>query len=87
MKKLLVIKQEDKCERCGSYTYEVREKGPHIGLYCKCCGKYIKWLSKKEKEQYGIIAIETKKSSNDVDVEKNEHRKDYEKTLEDELPW
>ena len=53
-----VVKLDNSCERCGSYTYEIRYKKPHVGLYCKCCGKYIKWLSKAEKKKYGIVTPE-----------------------------
>ena len=27
---------------------EVRQKGPHIGLYCACHGAWIKWISQKQ---------------------------------------
>lgn len=60
--KSLVIRLDNPCERCGSYTYEIRYKKPHVGLYCKCCGKYIKWLSKEEKKKYGIVTPEDFKS-------------------------
>ena len=56
--KSLVIRLDNSCERCKSYTYEIRYKKPHVGLYCKCCGKYIKWLSKEEKKKYGIVTPE-----------------------------
>lgn len=56
--KSLIIKLNSFCKQCGSYTYEIRYKKPHVGLYCKCCGKYIKWLSKEEKKKYGIATPE-----------------------------
>lgn len=62
-RKSLVIRLDNSCERCGSYTYEIRYKKPHAGLYCKCCGKYIKWLSKEEKKKYGIVIPEDFKSN------------------------
>lgn len=50
------------CKKCGSIDYEVIKKGVHTGLYCKDCGKWIKWQKKKEiikeettKEQYEKI--------------------------------
>ena len=44
-----ITRKVDKpCERCGSYVMEFREKGPHIGQYCKCCFKFIKWVPKTE---------------------------------------
>ena len=56
--KSLVTRLDNPCEQCGSYIYEIRYKKPHVGLYCKCCGKYIKWLSKEEKKKYGIVTSE-----------------------------
>ena len=41
------IKVDEPCKRCGSYTMEFREKGPHIGQYCKCCGIFIKWVPRR----------------------------------------
>lgn len=40
-------KVDEPCKRCGSYTMEFREKGPHVGQYCKCCGSFIKWVPKR----------------------------------------
>lgn len=36
-----------KCE-CGSTKFVTEKKGCQIGLYCEECGKWIKWLSKKD---------------------------------------
>lgn len=47
---------EYKCVRCNSTKTEIRtnEKDPSkVGLYCKKCGRWIKWLSKEEKLQLG----------------------------------
>lgn len=38
-----------KCE-CGSNLAFCKQTGPHYGLYCKECFRWIRWLSKKEKE-------------------------------------
>lgn len=38
----------DKCKKCGSTNLEVRKSGPHIGLYCKDCGAWNRWLKKEE---------------------------------------
>ena len=94
--KSLVVRLDNSCERCGSYTYEIRYKKPHVGLYCKCCGKYIKWLSKAEKQQFGIITPEDYKSNSagakftlldDIPTIKDEARRNYEEQLLEELPW
>ena len=36
------------CKSCGSIDYELKEKRMHIGAYCRDCGEWIKWVSKKE---------------------------------------
>lgn len=53
-----VIRLDIACPKCGSYTYEFKYKKPHVGLYCKCCLAWIKWLSKKEKQEYDIVIQE-----------------------------
>lgn len=37
-----------KC-KCGSNKFATMKKGSQTGLYCASCGKWIKWLSKDEK--------------------------------------
>ncbi len=33
------------CPHCGAAAgFEQRERGPHIGLYCRSCGRWVKWL-------------------------------------------
>jgi hypothetical protein len=57
---LNVIKSEVKtmqcCKKCGSLTLYQEQKGQHLGLYCKDCGAWIKWVSQgntcKTKEEY-----------------------------------
>lgn len=29
----------------------IRLKGPHIGVYCKQCGKWLKWIAIKEVDE------------------------------------
>lgn len=36
-----------KC-KCGCTDMFVQSKGNNIGLYCKSCGKWQKWLNKDE---------------------------------------
>ena len=40
------------CSKCGSNEFEEKEKGPHFGLYCKKCGTWHHWLSKKELKEF-----------------------------------
>ena len=33
------------CPHCGAEAgFEQREQGPHVGLYCPSCGRWVKWL-------------------------------------------
>ena len=34
--------------KCGSKRIFIRDNGTQTGIYCKECGKWIKWISKKE---------------------------------------
>lgn len=40
------LKMEVKCKYCNCTEYDTVPKGPHIGAYCKNCGKFIKWVPK-----------------------------------------
>lgn len=37
-----------KCNKCGSSSLFTAQMGSNIGLYCKSCGAWQKWLSKNE---------------------------------------
>lgn len=39
------MSEEIKC-KCGSTDCFIKKVGPHIGAYCKQCGKYIKWIKR-----------------------------------------
>lgn len=42
-----------KCNHCNTDLLPtIKDKGPHVGVYCSFCGKWIKWLDKKEKVKY-----------------------------------
>ena len=49
---------DEACKKCGSHNYKLRYVKPHTGIYCNCCGSYIRWLSKAEKREYRIITPE-----------------------------
>lgn len=35
------------CKHCGATSkVEERKNGPHVGLYCLECGRWIKWVAK-----------------------------------------
>ena len=40
------------CVNCGSRGFYLQEKGPNVGLYCECCGKWSTWVRKKELPLY-----------------------------------
>ena len=40
------------CKKCNCKDVEFRQAGPHIGAYCKNCGAFVKFASKKEVEEY-----------------------------------
>lgn len=39
----------DVCKYCGSENLEVKEKFPHVGLWCVDCGKFQTWIKQKLK--------------------------------------
>lgn len=50
-----------KCDKCGCTKFYTETKGSQIGLYCRDCNKWVKWLSKKDYEAFkrsGSIVIE-----------------------------
>lgn len=56
----IMERQTVKCKKCGNTEIILRQKGPHIGEYCKNCGAWIRWKSKQEAE---IIKNEIKQLS------------------------
>ena len=68
----------------------IRLKGPHIGAYCKQCGKWLKWITIDEVDE---CADPTLDAELDIDftphdtfkttlVERPEHSED-----DDDVPW
>jgi hypothetical protein len=43
--------------KCGSSELECYINKKQRGLWCKKCGKWIKWLNKKERLKYKPIGI------------------------------
>jgi DNA-directed RNA polymerase subunit RPC12/RpoP len=39
---------EYKCPKCNSTNLFTQKKDTQTGLYCKDCGRWIKWLNKEE---------------------------------------
>lgn len=48
-----------KCRKCESENLVMIAGSTHIGLHCKDCGAWVKWISKKElpalKIKYGEV--------------------------------
>ncbi len=38
----------DCCQKCGSSETVMKETGPHCGLHCAGCGKWLRWVSKTD---------------------------------------
>ena len=65
-----------RCKYCFGMETVLREKGPHIGAYCANCGRWLKWLSKDEKNFTDPgIKLEPVKIENKID------------STDEEVPW
>ena len=46
----------NKCPECECEEFKEEVKGTHLGLYCKACNRWIKWVKQnksiKTKEEY-----------------------------------
>ena len=40
------------CKKCGSRKMYLKEKDPHIGLYCTECNKWLAWVNERDLEFY-----------------------------------
>lgn len=54
-----------RCKKCNSIQIFIKTSGNHTGAYCKKCGKFIKWLDKRE-----IIRIQAEKKTDKSNEEK-----------------
>jgi hypothetical protein len=42
-------KSSSECPHCGaSDNFFTKEKSPHIGLYCRSCDRWIRWIPRRE---------------------------------------
>lgn len=87
MKKTKVIKLNAPCKRCGSYSYIIFPKGPHIGLYCNCCTTWIKWLSKSEQDEYGVSSWKENDAKAKMDDVDEVVRNIMDSVDDEEVPW
>ena len=73
---------EFKCKHCGHTTAIYEQVGPHVGERCASCGKWIRWVPKKECVKTNISPV---KSSVETQLLKDElHHYDIEN---EEAPW
>ena len=57
------------CPKCGGMDFFIAEKGPHKGLYCVRCGKWIKWLGKREYIKFHNMMSVKKKECEPIEYE------------------
>jgi uncharacterized Zn finger protein len=74
------------CDDCLQDDAVVRTKGPHLGAYCKFCGKWLKWLSKAEKD---LITVNNNNFRHTITDEPNIiHVSSIgENITDEEVPW
>lgn len=80
-----------KCTKCDNEEdFIIARKGPHIGLYCKKCGAWIKWIKKNDGKVYQINMDDIAKCENNTepDVEGvTMSDREREDTYFGECPW
>lgn len=64
------------CQYCLSENVEFKEKGPHLGAYCKDCGGFIKWVKKGQKDVKTVPLSFIENSNDSRQILQNE-----------DLPW
>ena len=53
-----------KCPECKSNEFFFLCADPHVGLYCKVCGRFLKWANKNEKNLIKIDIVKEGKDNN-----------------------
>ena len=53
------------CNKCGGSDFFVEVNGNNTGLYCQCCGKWQKWLTKDEIRLYDHGLLKPKDDSSE----------------------
>jgi len=46
----------NQCTYCGSLNLQQREKGPHLGLFCNDCGRWLGWIPRRRKNSFKLAA-------------------------------
>ena len=73
------------CKKCGSSSVVYKSVGPHLGAYCKDCGSWIKWVSRKGfyKNFIDRTSVSTKVNSDETNIDNSL----LDKVLDDKEPW
>lgn len=83
------MKGVDKCKYCGNDNeFKLIPRGPHMGIYCAKCGKWLKWVKQKEVDKNHQITMEEYMAS--LDNKNNNSELSDEETTKayfGELPW
>lgn len=67
---------EYKCPKCNSTNLFTKKKETQTGLYCKECGRWIKWLNKEEVRLFEVDVPDTNVGSKWISVEDRLPEKD-----------
>jgi late competence protein required for DNA uptake (superfamily II DNA/RNA helicase) len=59
--------EKSSCPRCGTTDLVTKERPPHIGLYCRGCGGWIRWLPRNKNIELEA-GVETKPSPTGVET-------------------
>lgn len=86
----MVVTTMYKCKHCGNdENFVIKQKGPHTGLYCEDCGRWICWLKENNKvaNTYRLPA-KSKYHQITIDEYVASLNKELRDTAEkDDLPW
>ncbi|MDZ4346908.1 MAG: hypothetical protein U1E51_31225 [Candidatus Binatia bacterium] len=54
----------DLCPHCNADAgFDQIERGPHVGLYCRACGRWIRWIPRGESQARPVESTAPKDSS------------------------
>lgn len=60
-----------KCENCGSDNLKFLNRDSQVGIYCKKCGRFLKWADDEEKELCPFYALKINRRTFMVSNEDN----------------
>lgn len=72
------MKNIDKCPYCGNVTeFNLKQNGPHVGLYCSKCGRWIKHMPK--------CKVKSEPEVHQISMDEYLAQLNYDE--DDDLPW